>query len=586
MEGFSMGSKTEGKTMKRSLFVCMAALALLTVRAQAQDFTLSFEAPETVYGAPGETVIIDVTATLISNVVTEVGAEGWQVSLTAENALIRIRDQNGNLAADPADDKNSNAKYMTRGFPLETMFDDDEDAGTPPIQETFDLDDAGFNNTGIGSSNYQDSTLPPDVTGVVSAVVLTELGSAAGRALIPVGTIPLAKLTLQATVPADGCDTVTLKYLSGLKASGQPVDNVITYQSGSIDPVLEEKVIQVCVPPAFFDLAIVLPGQDPSAATDFGNSEPEPVLVPAGMPSIHELDVILTTSGLPDVIGPEGWQLSLAYDPAEATMRYWDTDDPGRVIPGDVVDIRGRAKNMSKGFDILTLYDDDEDPGTPAVDDTIDMGDSGFNQTSAATSDYQDSTLPAGLDGLTSAVVLTELGSAAARSLKGNTRTVLLKLLIEMPPVSDDETASCTIYFLDNMKGSGQPVANVITYKSGSKTPTKMQGLVLKVAPVKQGLFIRGDGNDDGQIDIADAITIIYDPRVVPGLMGTQIPCMDAGDANDDEDLTLADAVYLINWQFALTDPAPAPVPPNECGTDDDATLQSCPANSMKFCSP
>jgi len=58
---------------------------------------------------------------------------------------------------------------------------------------------------------------------------------------------------------------------------------------------------------------------------------------------------------------------------------------------------------------------------------------------------------------------------------------------------------------------------------------------------------------------------------------------MDAGDVNDDEALTLADAVYLINWQFALTDPASVPPPPLECDSDD-STWESCPPASMKAC--
>jgi hypothetical protein len=354
--------------------------------------------------------------------------------------------------------------------------------------------------------------------------------------------------------------------------------------------VLNECTISVA-PINPFSVAIVPPGEVSNATEDMGDSTYANVMVEAGVTTIHELELIVTSEGLETLVGPEGWQLSIAYDPAEAGARmlYYDSDEPTRVIPDDVVDSpASRAKNMSKGFDIATMLDDDEDPGTPPIEDTIDMGDSGFNNTSAASSDYQDSTLPAGLDGLTSAIVLTELGSAAARALRPNATDTVLKILIEMPAVGEGETASTRVYFLDGMKGSGQPVSNVITYQSGSVVPGKMQGMVLTVEgktgePVS--MFQRGDANDDAKIDIADAITIIYDPRVVPGLMGSEISCMDAGDVNDDEMLSLADAVYLITWQFQLTDPAPAPMPPfMECGMDDDMTPDSCPPGSRDQC--
>jgi len=600
MEGFLKGSKTEGKTMKRSLFVCVAALGLLAGRAPAQDeFSLGFDCPGgEVRGLAGSTAIVQLMATLDSNVATEAGVEGWQISITAQTApgdadvmpVVRVPDKDGNIAADPADDKKSNEKYMAQGIDIQVLVDNDEDPGTAPDLETMDLGDAGFSNTNRATLPDSD----PLESGVVSAIVLTELGSAVAKTLTPVGKTQILRLTIQVTIPAEDSELVVF-YKDGFKASGQPVNNVLTYQSGSVAPadglVLGECRITVGPKDAIFNVAIAPSGQSPAATEDY-----PPIIVPADAPSIHELDVIISSEELETPVGAEGWQLSLAYDPTacNARMLYYNTDDPGRVIPDDVVDSpASRAKNMSRGFDIVDLIDDDEDPGTPPVEETIDIGDSGFNNTSAASSDYQDSTLPPGLQGLTSAIVLTELGSAAARALRPNVSDVVLKLLIEMPAVGAGEQASCRIYFLDGMKGSGQPVSNVITYQSGSVVPGTMQGIMLTVEGAtgpQVGMFKRGDANDDGKFDIADAITIIYDPRVVPGLMGTEIACLYSGDVNDDNMLTLADAVYLITWQFQLTDPAPEPPAPfMDCGEDptpeDPAVAEAnCPKGSVKEC--
>ena len=70
--------------------------------------------------------------------------------------------------------------------------------------------------------------------------------------------------------------------------------------------------------------------------------------------------------------------------------------------------------------------------------------------------------------------------------------------------------------------------------------------------------------NEDGQIDISDAINIIlylfndpieYKPQV-----------LDSADANDDGEIDLGDAVYLLAYLFANGPPPPAPFP--ESGVD------------------
>ena len=84
-------------------------------------------------------------------------------------------------------------------------------------------------------------------------------------------------------------------------------------------------------------------------------------------------------------------------------------------------------------------------------------------------------------------------------------------------------------------------------------------------------LFRRGDVNDDGKIDIADAISLLghlFGGQPAPG-------CPDAADSNDDGQLNIADAITVLSYLFAggsVADPG------NECGVDPtgDDELGAC----------
>lgn len=88
-------------------------------------------------------------------------------------------------------------------------------------------------------------------------------------------------------------------------------------------------------------------------------------------------------------------------------------------------------------------------------------------------------------------------------------------------------------------------------------------------------LFIRGDSNADGQVDLSDGISTLN------GLfLGQPLPtCLDAGDANDDNNLDLSDAVATFRFLFLGGGDLPTPGP-FTCGTDrnfdDDATDPGC----------
>lgn len=82
----------------------------------------------------------------------------------------------------------------------------------------------------------------------------------------------------------------------------------------------------------------------------------------------------------------------------------------------------------------------------------------------------------------------------------------------------------------------------------------------ISVHPVIR-LFVRGDANAHGGVNITDAIYILN--YLFRG--GPSPPCREAIDANEDGGVNLTDAVYLLNYLFRGGPPPPAPHP--DCGT-------------------
>ena len=107
----------------------------------------------------------------------------------------------------------------------------------------------------------------------------------------------------------------------------------------------------------------------------------------------------------------------------------------------------------------------------------------------------------------------------------------------------------------------GNPVVPIeITTPDGVSTPTLEHGGVSLGTP-----FRRGDCNDDGSRDIADAVAILsalFPPTPAP----PPPPCDDACEANDDGTLDIADAIFLLGFLFTQGDEPPPPG--GSCGVD------------------
>jgi hypothetical protein len=85
--------------------------------------------------------------------------------------------------------------------------------------------------------------------------------------------------------------------------------------------------------------------------------------------------------------------------------------------------------------------------------------------------------------------------------------------------------------------------------------------------------FHRGDSDDNGQLQLTDAVRILG----FLFLGGAAPTCADAADADDNGQLQLTDAVRILGFLFlGQASPAPPGPPPQPCGVDPGATHLGC----------
>jgi len=119
-----------------------------------------------------------------------------------------------------------------------------------------------------------------------------------------------------------------------------------------------------------------------------------------------------------------------------------------------------------------------------------------------------------------------------------------LRLFVETTgPDSEDERAAA-IFFTDGLRGSGQPVVNAITWRGEVKEPNLGRlEVVTTSAPVP---FLRGDANDDGQLDISDGVAIF----TALFLGGPRLSCPRAADVDDNGQIQITDVIALYRFLF------------------------------------
>lgn len=88
----------------------------------------------------------------------------------------------------------------------------------------------------------------------------------------------------------------------------------------------------------------------------------------------------------------------------------------------------------------------------------------------------------------------------------------------------------------------------------------------LAVGQFNQPLFLRGDANGDGAVNISDAITI-----VLVAIQSHPVDCLDASDADDSGRVDLTDDLMLFHYLFLTGGGPAAPFP----GAGGDPTIDS-----------
>ena len=91
-----------------------------------------------------------------------------------------------------------------------------------------------------------------------------------------------------------------------------------------------------------------------------------------------------------------------------------------------------------------------------------------------------------------------------------------------------------------------------------------------------EDLFVRGDANGNGRVDIGDPVytlTVLFLKGPTPG-------CWDAVDSNDDGIIGIADPFHMLRYLFSFGPRPPAPF--GVCGPDPtrdslDCLIGACP---------
>ena len=119
------------------------------------------------------------------------------------------------------------------------------------------------------------------------------------------------------------------------------------------------------------------------------------------------------------------------------------------------------------------------------------------------------------------------------------------------------------------------------TTQTSANTPSDVYLAKLSAERVP-ATFVRGDGNGDGEMNIADA-TCILGYLFAPGdglCPATIAACPDAADANDNGVVDLSDAIMILLHLFGDVDTLPPPS--TVCG--DDATEDGLHCLSFGAC--
>ncbi len=125
----------------------------------------------------------------------------------------------------------------------------------------------------------------------------------------------------------------------------------------------------------------------------------------------------------------------------------------------------------------------------------------------------------------------------------------------------DTPCTSFAVEFCDGIDGTQSvPINNTVVIQNESVSPDGQ--ISTEIVVPADSLFVRGEVNNDGNIDIADLVfmlAFLFSQGEVP-------TCLDAADTDDDGILTITDPLFLALYIFLQGLPPPAPFP--VCGLE------------------
>lgn len=148
-------------------------------------------------------------------------------------------------------------------------------------------------------------------------------------------------------------------------------------------------------------------------------------------------------------------------------------------------------------------------------------------------------------------------------------------------PLGTDQVIATFVYSLGGASGTmtdvvfsdqvgNPPVATVISVNGGAEVPATTDGSI-EVVGIAVPNFIRGDANDDGELNVSD---VVFLAKWLFGV-GPTGTCDSAGDVNDNGVLdAIADPMFLLTYLFQ-SGPAPA-APGLVCGPDGTPDSLTC----------
>ncbi len=242
--------------------------------------------------------------------------------------------------------------------------------------------------------------------------------------------------------------------------------------------------------------------------------------------------------------------------------------------------VQGWALSITHDKDLLGFDPDGGAPTTAGTDvDALFSG--GFKKTEVA-KDPAPKSPNAGQggaddesDGFISAVVLSFTDSVTLDPTRAQSLARARYLARES--FSDPAVTIARVSFKDGLRGSGQPVRNLLTVGGATVEPKHLVPLEIRRAKLSAP-FVRGDVNVDRKVNLADAIWCVNELL----RHGPRSTCPRAEDVNDDFLFDLADPLYLILWMFISGPAIPPPYP--ACGVAAGPETLGCPEGAVGYC--